>query len=65
MPVIPPTTKLTSVPTTNNIGTVTQIFPRQKVPIIARKKKPVGIEINSVSSMKGASNALFEPLKYR
>src|SRR5579883_344131 len=65
MPVIPPTTKLTSTATTNSMGTVTQILPRQNVPIIARKKNPVGIEISSVSSMNGASSALLEPLKYR
>jgi len=38
------------------------MFPRQIVPMMARKIRPVGIEMSSVVSMNGPSNAGAHPL---
>ena len=61
-PVIPPIRKLNSIARQKSIGTSNRIFAFQSVPRVTRKRKPVGIEINSVVSMKSGRMSGLMPL---
>ena len=50
---MPPTILFQTRAYTHIIGNLVQTLPRQMVPSITSTKKPNGIEINSVDSMKG------------
>ena len=53
--------KLKMKPNIHTVGSFIQMLPRHSVPTSTRKKMPVGIEINSVVTIKGPPRAGAQP----